>query len=138
MQPGMMSFYGEMPDSYNLVLNTDHALVKKILADEEAELAEKVNPISADLKGWRTRLADLNEAQSKKKEEELSVEEKEDLNNTTKKVDDLVAQRNAVFSSYAAEHGLISQLIDLALLANGMLKGEALSQFIKRSVQLIG
>ncbi len=137
MQPGM-SFYGELPDNYNLVLNTDHELVKKILTEEEAACAEKLNPILADLKGWKTRQSDLRETQSKKKEEEITSEEKEDMTSTNKKIDELVEQRNSILSEYAGENKLVSQLIDLALLANGMLKGEALSQFIKRSVQMIG
>ena len=112
MQPGM-SFYGEMPESYSLVLNTD-------------------------LKGWKARQADLRDAQNKKKEEEITAEEKEDMTNTNKKIDELVAQRDGILSDYAASNKLVSQLIDLALLANGMLKGEALSRFIKRSVQMIG
>ncbi len=137
MQPGM-SFYGELPDSYNLVLNTDHELVKKVLSDEENACNDKLKPLQADLKGWQARLNDLREAQSKKKDEELSVEEKEDLNTTEKKVEELQSQTNAILSEYANSNKMISQLIDLALLSNGMLKGEALSNFIKRSVQMIG
>ena len=137
MQPGM-SFYGEMPESYSLVLNTDHELVKRILSEEETACAEKLNPIVADLKGWKARQADLRDAQNKKKEEEITAEEKEDMTNTNKKIDELVAQRDGILSDYAASNKLVSQLIDLALLANGMLKGEALSRFIKRSVQMIG
>ncbi|MDH6533441.1 molecular chaperone HtpG [Parabacteroides sp. 52] len=137
MQPGM-SFYGELPDSYNLVLNTDHSLVKKVLADEELALNEKLNPITADIKGWEARQADLRESQSKKKEEEISAQEKEDLTQTDKKLNELRSQRDLLLTAYAEENKLVGQLIDLALLGNGMLKGEALSQFIKRSVQLIG
>ena len=85
MQPGM-SFYGELPDKYNLVLNTDHELVKKILSEEEAACAEKLNPILSDLKGWKARQSDLREAQSKKKEEEITSEEKEDMTNTNKRL----------------------------------------------------
>ncbi len=137
MQPGM-SFYGEMPESYSLVLNTDHELVKRVLREEETACAEKLNPIVADLKGWKARQTDLRDTQNKKKEEEITAEEKEDMTNTNKKIDELVAQRNGILSDYAASNKLVSQLIDLALLANGMLKGEALSCFIKRSVQMIG
>ncbi|MCC8142853.1 MAG: molecular chaperone HtpG [Tannerellaceae bacterium] len=137
MQPGM-SFYGELPDSYNLVLNTNHELVKKVLADEESACSDQLKPIQADLKGWQTRLNDLREAQSKKKEDEISVEEKEDLSTTEKKVEELQNQSNAILSEYAGSNKMIGQLIDLALLGNGMLKGEALSNFIKRSVQIIG
>lgn len=136
MQPGM-SFYGELPDNYNLVLNTDHPLVKKVLVDEEVTLNDKLTPISADIKGWEARQADLREVQSKKKEEEITSQEKEDMTNTNKKLDELREQRDSILAEYAGTNPLISQLIDLALLGNGMLKGEALSRFIKRSVQMI-
>ncbi len=137
MQPGM-SFYGELPDSYNLVLNTDQALIKEVLADEEAKCDEKLTPVLNDLKGWEARQADLREAQGKKKEEEITSEEKEDLANTDRQVEELREKRNRILAEYAAGNPMISQLIDLALLGNGMLKGEALSRFIKRSVELIG
>ena len=136
MQPGM-AFYGELPDSYNLVVNTDHALVKEILSDEESACNEKLQPILADMKGWKARQSDLREAQNKKKEEEITEAEKEDMTNTNKKIADLREEINKILSDYAASNKKISQLIDLALLSNGMLKGEALSNFIKRSVQLI-
>jgi len=137
LQPGM-SFYGDMPDYYNLVVNTDHELIKQLLSDEEKACSEQLKPIADDLKGWKTRQSDLREAQGKKKEEEITSEEKEDMTNTNKKVDELVAQRDKILSDYAGSNKLINQLIDLALLANGLLKGEALSKFIKRSVQMIG
>lgn len=137
MQPGM-SFYGEMPDSFNFVLNTDHALVKKVLADEETACAESLKPILADIKGWEARQADLRESQSKKKEEEITAEEKEDMTNTNHKLDELRGQRDQILADYAKGNNLVNQLIDLALLGNGMLKGEALSRFIKRSVEMIG
>ncbi len=137
MQPGM-SFYGEMPDSFNFVLNTDHTLVKKVLADEETACAESLKPILADIKGWEARQADLRESQSKKKEEEITAEEKEDMTNTNHKLDELRGQRDQILADYAKGNNLVSQLIDLALLGNGMLKGEALSRFIKRSVEMIG
>ena len=136
MQPGM-AFYGELPDSYNLVVNTDHTLVKEILSDEESVCNEKLQPILADMKGWKARQSDLREAQNKKKEEEITEAEKEDMTNTNKKIADLREDINKILSEYAASNKKVSQLIDLALLSNGMLKGEALSNFIKRSVQLI-
>lgn len=137
MQPGM-SFYREMPDSFNLVLNTDHELIKNVLADEEKACADKLQPILSDIKGWEARQSDLREAQNSKKPEEITEAEKEDMTNTNHKLDELRDQRNQVWAEYAAGNKIISQLIDLALLGNGMLKGEALSRFIKRSVQLIG
>ena len=113
-------------------------MVKKVLSEEEQNCEEKLKPIQADLKGWKARQEDLREAQNKKKEEEITSAEKEDMTNTNHKIDELTSQRNAILAEYAGSNKLVSQLIDLALLANGMLKGEALSQFIKRSVQLIG
>ncbi|WP_085536056.1 molecular chaperone HtpG [Massilibacteroides vaginae] len=137
MQPGM-SFYGEMPDSYSLVLNTDHVLVKKVLTETEQACNEQLSPIANDLKGWKTRQADLRDTQGKKKQEEITTQEKEDLEATDRKIEELDSQYNTILASYAPSNKLINQLIDLALLSNGMLKGEALSKFIKRSVQLIG
>ena len=136
MQPGM-SFYGEMPDSYNLVINTDHALVKDILASEESACNEKLQPILADMKGWKARQSDLRETQNSKKEEEITEAEKEDMTNTNKKIAELRVECNKIIAEYAASNKKVSQLIDLALLSNGLLKGEALSNFIKRSVDLI-
>ena len=89
------------------------------------------------MKGWKARQSDLREAQNKKKEEEITEAEKEDMTNTNKKIADLREDINKILSEYAASNKKVSQLIDLALLSNGMLKGEALSNFIKRSVQLI-
>ena len=137
IQPGM-SFYGEMPDSYNLVLNTDHKLIQKTLGDEETACAEQVKPLSNDIKGWEARQSDLRTAQNKKKYDEITEAEHEDMTNTNKQLDDLRDQRNQIYAGFAKDYPLINQLIDLALLSTGMLKGEALSRFIKRSAQLIG
>jgi molecular chaperone HtpG len=137
MQPGM-SFYGEIPDSYNIVLNTDHALIKKVLADEETACAAELAPLEADIKGWEARQADLYDQQDKKKDEEVTAAEKEDLENTTRQLDELRSRRQTILAGYAASNTLVHELIDLALLSNGMLKGEALSKFIKRSIQMIG
>ena len=136
MQPGM-AFYGEMPDSYNLVINTDHALVKDILENEESACNEKLQPILADMKGWKARQSDLRETQNSKKEEEITEAEKEDMTNTNKKIAELRVECNKIIAEYAAGNKKVSQLIDLALLSNSLLKGEALSNFIKRSVDLI-
>ena len=136
--PPGMSCYGEMPDNYTLVLSTDHALIQKIMADEETACSEKVAPLTADITGWEARLQDLRDAQNKKKPEEITDDEKADMTNTNQKLDELRAQRNEVFAAYAATNPTVSQLIDLALLGNGLLKGEALSRFITRSVSLIG
>ena len=136
MQPGM-SFYGDLPEMYNLVLNADHALVKTVLSDEESSCNASLAPIVADLKGWVAREEDLRDMQKDKKDEEISAEEKADLENTTNTISSLTNQRNTLLAEYATGNKTIKQLIDLALLSNGMLKGEALSHFIKRSVDLI-
>jgi len=136
IQPGM-SFYGEMPDSYNLVLNTDHKLVKRVLEDEEKACLETVTPIINDIKGWEARQHDLREAQNKKKHDEITEAERQDMTDTNKKLDELRASRNEIYASFARDNQLISQLIDLALLSNGMLKGESLSRFIKRSAEML-
>ena len=137
MQPGM-SFYGEMPDNYNLVLNTDHPLILSVLSDEEKACTDKLQPILSDIKGWEARQSDLRELQSKKKEDELTDAEKEDMTNTNRTLDELRGRRDAILTEYAAGNKVVGQLIDLALLANGLLKGEPLSRFIRRSVELIG
>ena len=111
---------------------------QEILAGEETACSEKLQPILDDLKGWKARQSDLREAQSKKKEEEITEAEKEDVTNTNKKIAELRVECNKIIAEYAAGNNKVSQLIDLALLSNGMLKGEALSNFIRRSVQLIG
>ena len=132
-----MNFYGQMPDSYNIVLNSDHALVKKVLEDAEANTAESLKPILAEIKGQEARLAVLHQEQSKKKPEEITQEEKDDVHNTEKAISDEKAKRNDIISGYAKNNNIVHQLIDLALLQNGMLKGASLDAFLKRSVDMI-
>ena len=132
-----MNFYGQMPDSYNIVLNSDHALVKKVLEDAEANTAETLKPILAEIKGQEARLAVLHQEQNKKKPEEITQEEKDDVHNTEKAISDEKAKRNEIISGYAKNNNIVHQLIDLALLQNGMLKGASLDAFLKRSVDMI-
>ena len=132
-----MNFYGQMPDSYNIVLNSDHALVKKVLEDAEANTAESLKPILAEIKGQEARLAVLHQEQGKKKPEEITQEEKDDVHNTEKAISDEKAKRNDIISGYAKSNNIVHQLIDLALLQNGMLKGASLDAFLKRSVDMI-
>ena len=132
-----MNFYGQMPDSYNIVLNSDHALVKKVLEDAEANTAETLKPILAEIKGQEARLAVLHQEQNKKKPEEITQQEKDDVNNTEKAISDEKAKRNEIISGYAKNNNIVHQLIDLALLQNGMLKGASLDAFLKRSVDMI-
>ena len=132
-----MNFYGQMPDSYNIVLNSDHALVKKVLEEAEANTAESLKPILAEIKGQEARLAVLHQEQGKKKPEEITQEEKDDVHNTEKAISDEKAKRNDIISGYAKNNNIVHQLIDLALLQNGMLKGASLDAFLKRSVDMI-
>ncbi|AKU70121.1 molecular chaperone HtpG [Prevotella fusca] len=132
-----MGFYAQLPDSYNLVLNADHPLLKKVLGDITANTAEDLKPVVSELKGLEARLAALHQSQDKKKTEELTQEEKDDMQNTQKAVSELQDKKKAIVTAYAKSNDIVHQLIDLALLQNGMLQGAALDKFLKRSVNLI-
>ncbi len=135
-QPGM-SFYNQMPDSYMVVLNSDHKLVKEVLDDTKDSVEQELKPIESDLKGQEARLAALRQSQSGKKPEEITSEEKKDVEDTEKVINDEREKKNKILADYAKDNKVVHQLIDLALLQNGMLKGEALDKFLKRSVELI-
>lgn len=135
-QPGM-SFYGQMPDSYTVVLNTDHALVKEVLDETRKATDEALKPIEGELKGRQARLAALHQSQSKKKPEEITKEEKDDLEKAEKAVNEQRDKKKKILCDYAKDNKIVHQLIDLALLQNGMLKGKALDEFLKRSVEMI-
>ena len=132
-----MNFYGQMPDSFNIVLNSDHPLVKRILDDTKAATTEALKPIESELKGQEARLAAIRQQQDKKKYDELTQEDKDQKAEAEKAVQEQKDKKQSVLSSFAAGNDIIHQLIDLALLQNGMLKGEALDRFLKRSVDLI-
>ena len=132
-----MGFYAQLPDSYNLVLNADHPLVKKVLNDITANTAEELKPVASELKGQEARLAALHQSQDSKKAEELTQEEKDDMQNTQKTVSELQDKKKAIVAAYAKGNDIVHQLIDLALLQNGMLQGAALDKFLKRSISLI-
>ena len=121
LQPGM-SFYGEMPDMYNLVLNTDHPLIKSVLTDSETATAEALMPIEAELKGLHARQAVLRQQQDNKKPEEITQEEKDDMSKCNADIEAQEKQKNEILAGYGKENRKIHQLIDLALLQNGMLK----------------
>ena len=132
-----MGFYGQMPDSFNLVLNSDHPLVKKVLDESKTATEEALKPIEAELKGQEARLAAIRAAQDKKKWDEITQEEKDQKAEAEKAVQAEKDKKTAVIADYAKDNSIVHQLIDLALLQNGMLKGEALDRFLKRSVDLI-
>lgn len=132
-----MGFYAQLPDSYNLVLNANHPLVKKVLDDITANTAKELKPVASELKGQEARLAALHQSQDSKKTEELTQEEKDDMQNTQKTVSELQDKKKAIVAAYAKGNDIVHQLIDLALLQNGMLQGAALDKFLKRSISLI-
>ncbi len=136
-QPGM-SFYQQMPDSYNLVLNSEHPLIKKVLDDTKAACGETLVPIDAEIKSLEAKQSALKQLLDKKKPEELTQEEKDERQNTEKTISEQKEKRNSIIADYAKNNKIVHQLIDLALLQNGMLKGAALNEFLKRSVDIIG
>ena len=136
LQPGM-NFYGEMPDMMTLVLNTDSALIKSVLEDSEQETAEKLRPIEAEIKGLTARQGVMRQEQDKKKPEEVTQEEKDELHKVGEDIQAQRDQKNDILADYGKQSERVHQLIDLALLQNGMLRGEALTRFVRRSVDFI-
>ena len=132
-----MGFYAQMPDSYSIVLNTDHPLVKEVLDNATKATADALKPVVSELRGQEARLAALEQSQNGKKPEEISQEEKDDKANTQKAINEQRDKKKQIIDDYAAGNGVVSQLIDLALLQNGMLKGARLNAFLKRSIDLI-
>ncbi len=132
-----MAFYGSMPDMYTLVLNSDHRLIKDVLAKSNKATETELKPILSEIKGQEARLAALHQSQDKKKPEEVTQEEKDDLQNTEKALKEQKVKKTAVIAKAAKDNQVVHQLIDLALLQNGMLKGASLDAFLKRSVDLI-
>lgn len=135
LQSGM-SFYGEMPDMMGLVLNSDHRLVKGVLTDA-ASLNEQINPVEADLRGLNARRQVIEQAQRDKKAEEITQEERDELTKTNNEISEKQNQKQEILAAYAKGNQVVSQLIDIALLQNGLLRGEALSKFLRRSIDMI-
>lgn len=136
IQPGM-SFYGEMPDMYNVLLNEEHPIVKRILENAETECSDSLQPIDNELAGLEARRQALNEMSKDKKIEDIPQNEKDDLADTEKKIADAKSQKEAILAQYAASNNQVRQLIDITLLQNNMLSGEALSNFVKRSIDMM-
>ena len=132
-----MAFYAQMPDAFNLVLNSDHPLIKGVLDGEKQECGNQLSPVDSELKGLEARLAVLHQSQSGKKPEEITQEEKDDVKNTEQSIQEQRTKRADIIAAYAKGNKVVHQLIDLALLQNGMLKGAALDLFLKRSVDMI-
>ena len=136
-QGGMMSFYGQMPNSYNLVVNTNHALIKRLLSGSQDATGEKVAPINAEIADLRQMTDRINEANKDKKDDEIATTDKELIKANNDKIAALEKDRESIYQEFAKNEDLVEQLVDLALLANNMLKGDALSKFVKRSTAFI-
>ena len=136
IQPGM-GFYGEMPDMYSLVLNTDNRLIKEVLEQSEQATEEALKPIEAELRGLNARKAVLQAEQDKKKYDEITEDERKDMEQCRADIEAQEGKRREVLGEYAKGNERVHQLIDLALLQNGLLTGEALTRFVKRSVELL-
>ncbi|MBO7261074.1 MAG: molecular chaperone HtpG [Bacteroidaceae bacterium] len=132
-----MGFYGELPDMMSVIVNQDHKLVKRVMDEAGAACNDKVKPLSDDLDALQARAAELRKAKEGKKEEDIPESEKSELTDVEKQIAEKEDAIKAIYSDYATGNKVVHELIDLALLQNGMLKGEALNSFIKRSVELI-
>jgi molecular chaperone HtpG len=134
---GGMNFYGQMPDSYNLVVNTNHPLTSKILSETESKVGKEVESFNQEIQQFEKQKTELNESLKSKKPEEIPQVDKDLLSDIDKQIHEIEDKRSKLLSEYGKTNILAKQLTDLALLANNMLKGEALSTFVNRSVKLI-
>ena len=137
LQAGMMNFYGEMPDSYSLIINTENPISKKVIEQIENQCKDEVMPIIETISKLNNEIDSLKASHQGKKDEEIPVSEKEEIKSKENEISELRKKENDILVKHGSENNLVKQLIDLALLSNNMLKGEALSKFIKRSVELL-
>ena len=136
LQQGM-DFYGQMPDMYAIVLNTDHRIIKEVLSDSNDKLHEELKPVLAELKGQHARKQVLEQQQKDKKYDELTQEEKDEMSACEQNISDEEKKRDDILAEYGKGNDKVHQLVDLALLQNGLLKGEALNNFLRRSISLL-
>ncbi len=137
MGGGGMNFYGDLPDSYNVVINANHRLVEKIREQKDKKAGTKIEKILEELKSVEEEKGKLEKAKEGKKDEEINQAEKDKLNDVEKKISDLQEKKKEILIKHGNENKYVKQLVDIALLANNMLKGEELTKFVKRSVELI-
>ena len=136
IQPGM-NFYGDMPDMYTVILNKDHKLIKKVLQEAAEACDAKVKPEDDKLATLKERQAELRKSREGKKDEDVPQAEKDEMKDIDSKISEAESTISSIYTEYAASNKIVHELIDLALLQNGMLKGESLAAFIRRSVELI-
>jgi molecular chaperone HtpG len=136
IQPGM-SFYGEMPDMFNILLNEEHPLIKRVLAEAESACADKLQPIDEKKATLEKRRKELYDARQSKKEDEVPQSEKDELFEVEKEITAAKSEKEGLLAEYAAGDNTVKQLIDITLLQNNMLTGEALDKFVKRSIEMM-
>lgn len=134
---GSMGFYGDLPDNLNLVVNTNHPLIIDIMKGKESTAGTKVAEINKEIEPLKKEISTIRDTTGKKKDEEIPQADKDKLTELEKNERELNEKRDAILNEYGKENKLVKQVIDLAMLANGMLKGEELTKFIKRSIELI-
>ncbi len=134
---GGMNMYGNLPDSYNLVLNSNHPLIVNLASNIQEEVGEELKKTDEAIEPVQKEFDEISTKYADKKEEELSEEEKQMRTEVQQKLDELKAEKEDKLKSFGKEEKLVKQLIDLGLLANNMLKGEDLNKFVKRSVDLL-
>lgn len=132
-----MSFYGDMPDMYNILVNEEHPLIKRVLSEAETECADKLRPIDEKTAAWENRRKELYDARKEKKEEDIPQSEKDELGDIEKNITAAKSEKEAILAAYAAGNNTVRQLIDITLLQNNMLTGEALNNFVKRSIDMM-
>lgn len=137
VQGGPMSFYGDMPSTFNLVVNASHPLVERVLATMNDKTKSQLAPIADAIAKEESRKTELNKAKEGKKDEEIPQADKDELEAVNKRIDEQRQKRNEILAQFAKDEKLVSQLIDLALLSNNMLRGANLTNFIKRSVSMM-
>lgn len=136
IEPGM-GFYGEMPDMYSVMVNADHRLVKKVMEEKKEACEGEIAPLLAENSTLRAHQSEIEESHKGKKDDEIPVAEKEELTGIKNRLEEIRHQREEILANFAAGNTTVHQLIDLALLQNGMLKGEALARFVARSIEVL-
>jgi len=137
MGGGGMNFYGEMPDTFSLVVNPNHRLVQRVIEDKKDKVDAKMQPILDAMTPLNEEKAKLEKAKEGKKDEEISQADKDQLEAIDKQIQEKEEEKKQLLQAYAKENKLVKQLIDIALLANNMLTGAELTRFVKRSIEMI-
>jgi molecular chaperone HtpG len=134
---GPMSFYGEMPNQYNVVINTNHPLVMRIHEEKEKKCRKELDKYDEKLKPLQDSKSELEKANKDKKDEEVNQADKDRINELDQKIKEFLDKHENVLNKFGKENKIVRQLIDIAMLSNNMLKGEDLSRFVKRSIELL-